>query len=280
MPELRACDVTCRYGSHTVLEQLTLTARTGELLVLLGPNGSGKTTLLRTLARLLQPVHGQVYMAERDIREFQQREYARQVALAPQTEQRDWPLTVVEAVQLGRAPHRGWLLPLQSDDWAAIDQAIHDTGLDALRERPITVLSGGEWRRMVIARALALQAAVLLLDEPTAGLDLRYQLELLQLVRRLAHQARLTVVMTLHDLNLAALFADRVAMLVQGQIATCGPPGQVLNPATIRETYGVSVQVIPHPIHATPLIVPICPLTEAVSEADAEDRANATPSAE
>jgi iron complex transport system ATP-binding protein len=266
MTDLLARDVTCRYGDHTVLEHLSLSARAGELLVLLGPNGSGKTTLLRTLARLLEPASGTVYLAERDIREFQQREYARQVALAPQAEQRDWPLTVVEAVQLGRAPHRGWLLPMQKEDWLAIDQAIRDTGLEPLRERPITELSGGEWRRMVIARALALQANVLLLDEPTSGLDLRYQLDVLQLVRQLARQTGLTVVMTLHDLNLASLFADRVAMLTQGRVATVGSPQQVLNPEQIGQTFGVLVHVIPHPIHATPLIVPICPSTDSGAE--------------
>ena len=206
MNDLRANDLTCGYGSRRVLEQVSLAARPGEVLALLGPNGAGKTTLIRALARLLRPQAGDVPLGGEDLWSNSAGAAARRIALAPQSESRDWPLTVAEAVRLGRAAHRGWLLPFNRDDDAAVEKALGQTGLADLPERPIDELSGGEWRRAVLARALAQQTTVLLLDEPTGGLDLKYAIEILSLVRKLAHGEELIVVLTLHDLNLAAMY--------------------------------------------------------------------------
>ena len=152
MSALEARNLTCGYGQRKVLEELSLSTQAGEVLVLLGPNGAGKTTLLRALARFLRPMRGSVLLHGQDIWRFRADETAQRVALMPQTERRDWPLTVEESVRLGRAPHRGWLRPYTVEDRQIVESALTGTGLQELRQRPITELSGGEWRRMIFAR--------------------------------------------------------------------------------------------------------------------------------
>lgn len=257
MNTLEARELSCGYGDQRVLESLSLALRAGEVLALLGPNGAGKTTLLRALARLLRPTQGSVLLHEREIWSQPAGEVARQLALMPQSERRDWPLTVEEAVWLGRAPHRGWLLPFRQDDATMVERALQNTGLCELRQRPITELSGGEWRRVILARALAQQAQVLLLDEPTSGLDLKFQVDVLEHIRRLATGEKLTVVLTLHDLNLAAIYCDRIALLSGRSLAACGSPSDVLTAELIGQAFGVPVTVTQHPVYHTPLVVPL-----------------------
>lgn len=257
MSTLQTCELGCGYPHRRVLESVSLEVQAGEVLVLLGPNGAGKTTLLRALARLLRPLSGTVLLHEREIWSQTPSAVARQLALMPQSERRDWPLTVEEAVFVGRAPHRGWLLPFSRADRIVVDQALHHAGLWELRTRRITELSGGEWRRVIFARALAQQAQVLLLDEPTAGLDLKYQVEVLGLIRGFAARQGLTVVIALHDLNLAAIYGDRIALLSNGSLAACGRPEEVLTEQQISRAFGVAVTVTRHPVHHTPLVVPL-----------------------
>ena len=257
MSALEARNLTCGYGSRRVLEALSLSAQPGEVLVLLGPNGAGKTTLLRALARGLRPLEGSVFLHDKDIWKYRADEAAQRVALMPQTERRDWPLTVEESVLLGRAPHRGWWLPYTDQDRHIVETALAGTGLQALRQRPITELSGGEWRRMIFARALAQQASVLLLDEPTAGLDLKYQHEVLRLARQLARGHRLTVILTLHDLNHAALYGDRLAVVAEQTLVALGTPQEVMTAAMIDRVFDVRVTVLPHPVYGTPMVVPL-----------------------
>lgn len=257
MNSLKASELFCGYGDRQVLESLSIAACAGEVLVLLGPNGSGKTTLLRALARLLRPRHGTVLLRETDIWKQPATVVAQGLAMMPQNERRDWPLTVEESVKMGRAPHRGWLLPYRRVDREIVDDALRQTGLHELRHRAITELSGGEWRRMILARALAQQASVLLLDEPTNGLDLKYQVEVLRLIRKLTVREQLTVILSLHDLNLAAIFGHRVALLSKGKLSACGSPDEVLTAQQIGEVYGIPVTVTRHPVHHTPLVVPL-----------------------
>jgi len=256
MKPLEGINLTCAYDDRIVLEGLSLAAQPGEVLGLIGPNGVGKTTLLRALARLLRPREGVVLLGDRDLWRIAPRSVARALSLAPQSNP-NWPLTVEQVVALGRAPHRGWLLPLSARDREAIERALERTGLVALRDRLVTELSGGEQKRVVLARALGQEPGVLLLDEPTAHLDLKYQIGILELVQRLAHQDRLTVVVTMHDLNLAALYADRLALLVDGRLLARGAPEAVLTATNLTEAYGVPVIVSEHPLYGTPLVTPL-----------------------
>lgn len=256
---LEAHELHCALGGRAVVEAVTLAARPGEVLALIGPNGAGKTTLLRALARLLRPQGGAALLDGQTVWGLGPRTVARQLALAPQGGAEGVPLTVGQLVALGRAPHRGWLMPLANDDRAAVEAALERTGTAALRDRPLAELSGGEQRRAVIARALAQSPRALLLDEPTAALDLRYQAAILDLAVRLAHDDGLTVVLTLHDLNQAAVAADRVALLAEGRLLAVGAPREVLTAELLARAYGVPVAVGAHPVYGTPLIMPLMP---------------------
>ena len=260
MQPLAAQELTCAYNRHIVLQSLTLALHSGEVLALIGPNGAGKTTLLRALARLLQPQSGTVLLAGHNAWRLSPKSVARRLALASQQEVMSWPGTVEEAVALGRAPHRGWLLPYTVHDREVIEQVLLQTGLVALRHRLLTALSGGEQRRVILARALAQEPQVLLLDEPTAHLDLKYQAEVLTLVQHLAQQDGLSVVVALHDLNQAALCAQRIALLADGRLLAIGSPEAVLTPELLAHAYGIEVVVTPHPIYGTPMVAPLLTL--------------------
>jgi iron complex transport system ATP-binding protein len=270
MHPLEARDLTCAYGRHVVLKALTLALHSGEVVALIGPNGAGKTTLLRALARLLQPQTGTVLLTGQNAWRLSPNAVARRLALAPQQEAVHWPGTVEQAVALGRAPHRGWLLPYTAHDHQVIERVLQQAGLVALRHRLLTELSGGEQRRVILARALAQEPRVLLLDEPTAHLDLKYQTEVLTLVQHLAHRDGLTVVIALHDLNQAALCAHRIALLANGELLALGPPEAVLTPERLAHAYGVEVVVTPHPLYGTPMVAPLLtPHKETEPDADA-----------
>jgi iron complex transport system ATP-binding protein len=254
---IEARDLTCQLGDQTVVERVSLAARPGEVLALIGPNGAGKTTLLRALARLQYPTDGTVLLEGQAAWQLRPRELARRLALAQQGSAEGWPLTVEQAVGLGRAPHRGWLLPFTAADRAAVELALGRADVARLRERRLDQLSGGEQRRVVLARALAQEPRILLLDEPTAALDLKYQVVILELARQLAHHDRLAVVVTLHDLNQAALIADRVALLAGGRLLALDAAEMVLTPMLLQAAYDVPIAIARHPIHGTPLITPL-----------------------
>ena len=256
MGALDVQNITCAYNGRPVLSDLSLTVNPGEVLAVIGPNGAGKTTLLRAMARLLRPRAGTLLLSGQEIWKLPPRAAARRLALAPQKGDL-WPLTVEQFVGLGRTPHRGWFLPFSAADRETVRSALQRTGMEPLRGRLVTELSGGEQRRAILARALAQEPRVLLLDEPTAQLDLRYQTEILELLRHLAHHDGLAVVVTLHDLNQAALCADRLALLVAGRMLVVGEVEDVLVSAYLEEAYGVRVVVTPHPLYGTPLVTPL-----------------------
>jgi iron complex transport system ATP-binding protein len=246
MMVLVSTNLSCGYR-RDVLTGVSLTVRGGELFVILGPNGSGKTTLLRTLARLVRPRGGTVTLDGKDVWSCTPSHVAAAVAFVSQVLAPDWPFTVREFVALGRAPHRGWWRPLGAHDRRVVDATLDQFGLSAVQDRPVTELSGGEWQRVRLARALTQEARVLLLDEPTTHLDPRYQLELLSLVRGLVRERRLAVVMTLHDLNLVGAWADRVALLAGGEVHGEGTPDEVLTAPALTAAYGIPLAVAPHP---------------------------------
>lgn len=247
-PRLRADAVSFAYAGRDVLKDVSVDVRGGEIVGVLGPNGSGKTTLLRCLLGILAPRSGRVLLDERDIAGVNRRQFALRVAAVPQDMPTDFPLRVGELVLLGRLPHlpAGGLGFENAVDLDAAQRALQACGAADLAQRSIHEISGGELRRVFIARALCQQAALLLLDEPTGGLDMRHQLAILDLLRAQA-QAGVGVLVVLHDLNLAAAVCDRVLLLKNGAPFASGPPPDVLTPDILREVYGVDVTALSTP---------------------------------
>jgi iron complex transport system ATP-binding protein len=253
---LRVEGLVCGYGRGDVLSDVALAIEAGTVLALLGPNGSGKTTLLRTLARLLRPLSGTVYLDGESVWGRRAAWAHRRIAIAAQDAAGDSTLAVEEVVRLGRAAHRGWWLPMTADDRAVIDRALGRTDLIRLRDRPVAELSAGEWQRVVLARALAQEPTALLLDEPTAHLDLNYQVEILELIEGLTRDEGLAVVLSLHDINQAAIWADRIALLAERRLLAVGLPGDVLTPQLLSRAYRCAVTVERHPVLDVPLVLP------------------------
>jgi iron complex transport system ATP-binding protein len=253
---LAASNLSCGYRGRVVLGGVSLTIRPGELFAILGPNGAGKTTLLKALARLLRPLTGQVTLDGRDLWSLPGHAVASAVAFSPQVLAPDWPFSVRELVSLGRAPHRGWWRPLTAADHQVVADSLDHLGLTALGERLVTELSGGEWQRARLAKALAQGPRVLLLDEPTAHLDPKFQFELLSCVRALATERQLAVVLSLHDLNLVAAWADRVLLLANGGVVREGATAEVLTAPVLADAYGVELGVAHNPLTGALVISP------------------------
>lgn len=254
---LRIDKLSFRYTDVPVLKDLSLTLEPGEIVVLLGANGAGKTTLLRTIARQLHPESGAIWIDETDIRDFTRRALAQRVSLMPQFEQRETSLTVQEVVMLGRAPHAGWYQPWTKLDEVRVRESLEATGMWSLRDRTLDTLSGGEWRRMILARSLAQEASILLLDEPTAGLDLRFQFESLRKIQSVVRERQLIAILSIHDLQQSAMFGDKIALLSSQQIIAFGSPARVLTAPLLEQAFGIRVQVFTNPINGLPTIVPV-----------------------
>ena len=245
MSHLAARGLSVSLGRRGVLHDVSFSVAEGERVGLVGPNGAGKTTLLRAVAGLL-PHDGALELRGRAVRAWPARERAREVALVRQHTDLAVDFTVAEVVGLGRAPHLGWLAPLAADDRERVDGALDAVDLADLADRPVTRLSGGERQRVALAQALAQDAPLLLLDEPTAHLDVRHQLEHVARVRALGRAGR-TVVAAVHDLGLAARFAGRLWVLDRGRLVADGPPAETLRPALLRDVFGVEAEVEPGP---------------------------------
>lgn len=253
---LKLESITVRYGAREVLKDVTLTLQAGEVLALIGPNGAGKSTLLRVANGLLKPTHGRVTVNASDVRAWKPEERARWIAVVPQAVHLPEAFTAQETVLMGRTAHLGWLGREGQADFTATQSALERTSTAEFAARRVGELSGGEQQRVLIARALAQAAPILLLDEPTAHLDLKHQTNTLTLIRRLAKEEGLAVLIAVHDLNLAAHFADRVALLSDGALRAVGTPREALTAHTLSAAYGLPVHVLPHPIHGVPLVLP------------------------
>ncbi len=241
--ELRGVSVA--YGRATVLDRITLDVPTGEWLGLIGPNGAGKTTLLRAVAGLVE-ASGTIRLAGRAAGELGRRERARLVALVPQTPLTPPWMTVAEYVLLGRTPHLGVLAREGRHDLEVAQAALERLELGPLARRRLGTLSGGERQRAVVARALAQEARIVLLDEPTAALDIGHQQQALELLDVLRREQELTLVAAMHDLTLAAQYVDRMVLLHGGRVAADGPPGAVLTQALLAQHYEAAVEVLAH----------------------------------
>ncbi|MFD2795844.1 ABC transporter ATP-binding protein [Promicromonospora vindobonensis] len=232
-------DVTVRLGGRDVVQQASLRVEPGSVVGLVGPNGSGKSSLLRTLYRAVRPREGTVRIDGRDVQHLTGRRAARAVAVMLQDPPTDFDLSVEETVLLGRVPHHAAFGRDTSEDLDVVADAMRRAGITDLADRMVATLSGGQRQRVMLARALAQQSPVLVLDEPSNHLDISHQHELMTTVRSLGR----TVLAALHDLNLAAQYCDRVVVLDAGRIVAAGPPALVLTPDLIRTTFGVDVRV-------------------------------------
>ncbi|WP_030419291.1 ABC transporter ATP-binding protein [Streptomyces sp. SCSIO 75703] len=247
--DLSATGVTVAYDGTDVVHEAAVRLRPGEVTALVGPNGSGKSTLLRTVARLQRPRAATVTLDEdTDALALTAREFSRHVALLTQSRPTPGGLTVRDIVEFGRYPYRGrWGRP-DPDGPAAVDRALALTGVEALADRGADHLSGGQLQRVWLAGCLAQETGVLLLDEPTTYLDLRYQIELLDLIRDLADDHRIAVGVVLHDLDQAAAVADRITLLEAGRVVADGRPEDVLTPERLTAVYGIRIDVDTDPL--------------------------------
>jgi len=245
-----------RYGQRPVLDGVSLELKCGEVLAVIGPNGAGKSTLIRTISGVLQTWSGSILIDGQDLHRLSHTERARRLAVVPQAIQLPEAYTVYQTVLLGRTAYMNWFGQPAPRDHEQVLSALEKTATLDLAERLVGQLSGGERQRVLLARAIAQGAPYLLLDEPTTFLDLQHQSSLLNLIRRLSQDKDLGVLMVLHDLNLASLYADRIAILSDGHITALGSPRQVLTEDHLTSIYRVPVHVIPHPDYGTPLILP------------------------
>jgi iron complex transport system ATP-binding protein len=254
---LTARDLRLGYGDRIVVDGLSLDLGDAGVTAIIGPNGCGKSTLLRALGRLLKPYGGQVLLNGADIAKVPTREVARRLAVLPQAPQAPEGLTVADLVARGRHPHQAWYRQWSSSDEGAVADALAKTGLLELADRPLDELSGGQRQRAWISMALAQDTDLLLLDEPTTFLDLAHQIEVLELIRSLHADHGRTVVMVLHDLNLAARYAGHLVAMRDGRVAACGTPAEVLTVELLAEVFGLDAKIITDPVSGGPLVVPL-----------------------
>lgn len=238
-------NISCGYGDRTILRGLSLQVEPGCLTGVIGPNGSGKSTLIRAVSGLLPLGGGQVLVAGRPLSSYTPTSLARTLAVLAQDIHLDFDFSVREVVMMGRYPHLDRLQPEGADDRRIADAAMADTDTGHLADRPVTALSGGERQRVLLARCLAQQSRLLLLDEPTSHLDIGHQLEVVSLLTRIAEERRLAVLGVFHDLNLAARSCRRLLLLHDGSALALGTPEAVLTPANIRRAFGIEAAVEP-----------------------------------
>lgn len=256
MSKMSTRGLSLAYGSQPAVRPLDLALPTGQITALIGPNGSGKSTLLRGLAGLLMPETGDVFLDDRPLSALSDRQRARRLALLPQHPEGPGALTLRALLALARFPHRAGLWGRDGAGSAAIAQALEGTGLTALAHRRLGELSGGQRQRAWIAFCLAQQTDFLLLDEPTSALDPAQQIEVMQLIVRLQRERGLTVLVVLHDLNLAARYAQQLLLMAEGELLVRGDPWQVLTPHWLKRAFGVEVDVLKHPRFGVPLCLP------------------------
>lgn len=249
-------NLSVSYGSHPVLKNVTLTVKSSEVLALIGPNGAGKSTLIRAVSGIIPTANGKISTNGDDFDMLKPMQRARYLAVVPQAVSLPPAYTVWETVLLGRTPYLGFIGQTSKADENLAWRALKRVNADQLADRRVGELSGGEQQRILLARALCQSTPILLLDEPTAHLDLQYQVSLLDLVHDLANQDKLAVLLAMHDLNLAARYADRIALMVAGEIQIIGTPAEVLKPDLISKAYCLPVQVVEHPLKGGPLVLP------------------------
>ncbi|MFI5589847.1 ABC transporter ATP-binding protein [Amycolatopsis sp. NPDC051758] len=256
-PSLRVEGLRVAYDDRVVIDGLDLDVPPGEITAIIGANACGKSTLLRTIARLLTPKAGGVYLDGRSIHDLPTRQVAQRLGILPQSPVAPEGMTVADLVGRGRAPHQSWWRQWSTSDEGAVHAALAATEMTDLADRPVDELSGGQRQRAWIAMAVAQETPVLLLDEPTTYLDLAHQIDVLDLVVDLNRAEGRTVVMVLHDLPQACRYADHVIAMKAGRIVASGKPVEVITEELVDEVFDVRCQVTPDPISGTPMVIPI-----------------------
>ncbi|WP_134323377.1 ABC transporter ATP-binding protein [Cumulibacter soli] len=254
---LNAEDLTLKYDDRTVIDDLTLHIPPGKITAVVGANACGKSTLLRSMSRLLSPASGQVLLDGKAVHRLPAKQLARQLGLLPQSPIAPEGITVSDLVARGRHPHQGLLSRWKHEDDLAVAAALDATGVVHLADRPVDELSGGQRQRVWIAMALAQQTDVLLLDEPTTFLDVAHQVEVLDLLTDLNHDRGVTIVMVLHDLNMAARYCDHLIAIADGTVHAAGDPREVLTENTVRAVFALESHIIADPVSQRPLMIPI-----------------------
>lgn len=238
--EIEVKDIDLYYGAREILDSVSFDAGNREFVGLIGPNGSGKSTLLKCIYRVLKPDNGAVYIGQEDVSHMSYKKSAREMAVVAQHNYYNFEFTVTQVVLMGRAPHKSTFERDNAEDYRIVREALKTVDMLPMADRNFSTLSGGEQQRVILARALAQETPCLILDEPTNHLDITYQLDLLDIVKKL----NITVVSAIHDLNMAAMFCDRLYVLEKGKILTSGTPREVLTPQLIRDVYHVESQIV------------------------------------
>jgi len=251
---IEANSISFRYFEDWVLQDVSFQVGKGEFIGVIGPNGSGKTTLLKILYRLLSPQRGEVFFDRVPLKKMNQRDIAKRIAVVAQETYPVFPFRVIEIVLMGRSPYLEHLMFEREKDLEIAKKAMEWTEILPISERPLDELSGGERKRVFIARALAQEPEVILLDEPTTNLDIHHQIEFLDLILALNQEKGLTILMASHDLNLASEFCDRLILLQKGRIFKIGPPQEVITRENIERVYGCGVWVDQNPVSGMPRI--------------------------
>ncbi|MCW3128848.1 MAG: ABC transporter ATP-binding protein [Methanophagales archaeon] len=254
--KLKVKEMEFSYASTPVLENVCMELAPSEILGIVGPNGAGKSTLLRCIDRILKPQRGSILLDGQEIKEMSRMEIARRMGYVPQTSTRVFPATVFDTVLMGRRPHLGWRSNEQDVEKVLEVLKLLDIVEFALRD--FNEISGGQQQKVLIARALAQEADILLLDEPTSNLDIRHQLEAMDIIKKLVKEMGISAIMAIHDLNLGSRYSDRIIMLNGGTIIDAGNPASVLTPENIKQVYGVEAVVRNE--SGRPYIVPISPI--------------------
>ncbi|MFC6974112.1 heme ABC transporter ATP-binding protein [Halomicroarcula sp. GCM10025709] len=265
-PIVETTDLSVSIAEQEILSGIDLAVAEGSLVGLVGPNGAGKTTLLRTVGGTLVPDEGRVTVADHEVHERSASEIGRLIARLPQSTSLSFDFTVEQVVEMGRTPHLGRFERAGSDDQAAIEQAMERAEVAEFADRRVTSLSGGERQRVLLARALAQSTPVLLLDEPTASLDINHAVRTLELVADLVADGK-TAVAAIHDLNLAARYCDELVLVAGGEIRAAGPPEDVLGAETLGEAFDANALVTDHPVTDAPLVTPLPARTAGTADA-------------
>jgi len=249
-------NVWLAYGGNVVVKGITFQLLPGEIAGLIGPNGSGKSTIIKAISRVISTYSGKILLDGEDISRIPRKDLARLLGVVPQMPLLPSAFTAFEIVLMGRNPHLGLLQYEGENELAITWRAMEMTATQPLAERRIGELSGGEIQRLIIARVLTQEPKAILLDEPTANLDIRHQVEIFDLIKSLCRNDNLTVLAALHDLNLAAQYCDKLILINNGQVHAQGTPAEVINSQNIEEVYGAEGCVYPHPINGLPAVLP------------------------